>query len=193
MDIITACERISEKGLVSGASGNVSERTGSSFLITASGMRLDSVRSDRDLLTCGIGSDDIPEGASMETRMHRAIYRQRPDVRGVIHANPPFSTIVACARELEINTSLIPEGALLEPVCRVVAYPAGSEELAVAVGLAAGKSDVLVLEKHGVVTAGGNLEEALNRMEYLELICRIIVTAKSAGIELDGGGVSRYG
>ena len=51
----------------------------------------------------------------------------------------------------------------------------------------------MVLEKHGVVTVGGNLEEALNRMEYLELICRIIVSAKGAGIELGGDGVSGSG
>ena len=50
----------------------------------------------------------------------------------------------------------------------------------------------MVLEKHGVVTVGGSLQEALNRMEYLELICRIIVTAKGAGIELGSDGVSGY-
>ena len=124
--------------------------------------------------------------------MHREIYRQRPDAVAVIHANPPFSTIFACAGELLIDTSLIPEGALLDPVCRVGAYPAGSNELAVAVGSASGKSNVLVLEKHGVVTVGGSLQEALNRMEYLELISRIIVTAKSAGILLGVDGVSGY-
>ena len=122
----------------------------------------------------------------METRMHREIYRQRPDAGAVIHANPPFSTIVACARELVVDTSLIPEGAILDPICRVRAYPAGSNELAVAVGSASGKSNVLILEKHGVVTVGGSFEEARNRMEYLELICRIIVMAKSAGILLGG-------
>ncbi|MCX9015120.1 MAG: class II aldolase/adducin family protein [Candidatus Methanoperedens sp.] len=192
MDIITACRKIAEKGLVAGASGNVSERAGSSFHITASGVRLDSVRSAKDLVKCDTGSDAFITGASMETRMHRAIYRQRPDAWAVIHANPPFSTVVACAPELTVDTSLIPEGALLNPVCRVGAYPAGSNELAEAVGLSAGKSNVLILKNHGVVTVGANMEEALNRLEYLELICRIIVTAKSAGIVLGGGGVSGY-
>ena len=98
----------------------------------------------------------------------------------------PFSTIFACTGELSVDTSLIPEGALLDPVCRVGAYPAGSIELAVAVGSASGRSNVLVLEKHGVVTVGGSLQEALNRMEYLELICRIIISAKGAGVEFGG-------
>ena len=192
MDIITACRKMADKGLVAGASGNVSEKTGNSFCITASGMRLDSIRDESDLLTCGIASGDIPEGASMETRMHRAIYRQNPDAGAVIHANPPFSTIFACAGELAVDTSLIPEGALLDPVCRVGAYLPGSDELAEAVGSASGKSNVLFLKNHGVVTVGGSLQEALNRMEYLELICRIIVTAKSAGLVLDKGAVSGY-
>ena len=43
-----------------------------------------------------------------------------------------------------------------------------------------------------MVTAGKSLEEALNRMQYFELICRIIVTAKSAGIELSGDGGAGY-
>ena len=192
MDIITACRKIADKGLVAGASGNVSEKTGNSFCITASGTRLDSVTDESALLTCGIASDDVPTGASMETRMHRAIYRQCPDAGAVIHANPPYSTLTACSSELSIDTSLIPEGALLDPVCRVGAYPAGSNELAVAVGLASGKSNVLILKNHGVVTIGENLQEALNMMEYLELICRIIVSAKSAGIVLDKGAVSGY-
>ena len=186
MDIITACRKMADNGLVTGASGNVSEKTGDSFRITASGTRLDSIGKSA-LLTCGIASDDIPKGASMETPMHRAIYRQNPDAGAVIHANPPFSTIFACAGEL-IDTSLIPEGALLDPICRVGAYPPGSNELAEDVGSASGKSNVLILKNHGVVTVGGSLEEALNRMEYLELICRIIVSAKGAGIELGEGG-----
>ena len=185
MDIITACRKMADRGLVAGASGNVSEKTGDSFRITASGTRLDSIKDESDLLTCRIDSDDIPKGASMETRMHREIYRQTPDACAVIHANPPFSTIFACAGEL-IDTSLIPEGALLDPICRVGAYPPGSNELAEDVGSASGKSNVLILKNHGVVTVGGSLEEALNRMEYLELICRIIVNAKGAGIELEG-------
>ena len=43
-----------------------------------------------------------------------------------------------------------------------------------------------------MVTVGGSLQEALNRVEYLELICRIIVTAKSVGIFLGVDGVSGY-
>ncbi|MDW7727238.1 MAG: class II aldolase/adducin family protein [Candidatus Methanoperedens sp.] len=192
MDIITACQKIADKGLVAGASGNLSERAGRTFHITASGMRLDSVMDESAALTCSIDSDDIPAGASRETRMHRAIYRQRPDIGAVIHANPQFSTLYACSGELSIDTSLIPEGVLLDPVCRVTAYPAGSVELADAVGSAARNSNVLVLRNHGVVTAGSNMEEALNRMEYLELICRIIFTARSAGIWLGEGAVSGY-
>lgn len=189
MDIKTTCRTVSEKCLVTGGSGNVSERDGDSFHITLSGARLDSIET---ILACRVDSSDIPQGASLETIMHREIYRERQDIMAVIHANPPYSTLFSCTNGLKVDTSLIPEGQLIDPVHWVAALPAGSEELAKAVGSGVTMSNVLILRNHGVVTVGKDLKEALNRLEYLELICRIEITAKMSNIELQGNINSRY-
>lgn len=180
MDIKQVCKKIAEKGLVVGASGNVSERHGEFFCITASSTRLDCVDT---ILSCGIDSENIPSGASIETRMHRAIYRERSDVNAIIHANPPYSTLLACSNQT-VNTSLIPEGNLIHPVHYVGVFPPGSKELASAVASAALKSNVIILKNHGVVVMGRSLKEALNRLEYLEFICGIVIMARMSGITL---------
>ncbi len=182
MNLEQICKKMAERGLVIGASGNVSERQGDFFRITASSVRLDSVNNST-IITCGINSDVTPEKASIETGMHRAIYQQRQEVNAIIHANPPYTTLLACSDEI-INTSIIPEGALIH-VSYVGVFQPGSKELASAVGSASLKSDVIILRNHGVVVIGVSLEEALNRLEYVEFISRLIIMARMSGIKLN--------
>ena len=184
MDIKKACRIIAEKGYVSGASGNVSRRSGDFFCITASGIRLDSVEPGLTTVRCRVDADGVPPGASIETRMHRAIYQRRPDVKAVIHSNPPYSTLLACSKDVMLDTSIIPEGKLIDPVGFVEFFPAGSTELASAAGSAVADSNVILLQNHGTVVVGDSLEAALNSLEYLEFICYLTVTARIGGIRL---------
>ena len=171
-------------GLVWGTSGNMSMRKDAkSFFITASGKSLGDLTA-RDMVPCRIDNDK-PNKASMEWKLHSEIYRNRSDVNAVFHSQPTYSTLIACAKDKKIDTSLIPESIAYLNKIEVVPYcHAGSIELAEKCGKGAKRADVLLLENHGVVALGSSLEDVINKTQTLEFLCRLIVLSRSAGMDL---------
>lgn len=174
-----------ERGLAWGNAGNLSARTAPDrYIITASGTRLGELGAD-DLVDCVVG-DDAPAGRkpSKERPMHEAIYALRPEINAVLHASPFWSTLIACS-SVELPTSLFVEGMYyLERIARVPYQQPGSVELGAAVREQATKANVLLLENHGVLVYDTSIREALMALETLEMTCRMLITARSAGIEL---------
>jgi hypothetical protein len=72
-------------GLVKGTEGNLSTFDGSSFVITRTGAKLDSLASD-DLVAGAIGAELA--GASSDVEVHRAMYAERGP-GAVAHCHPP--------------------------------------------------------------------------------------------------------
>lgn len=141
----------------------------------------------------GLRRDDIvrvrPDGSaeglhqpSSELPFHRAIYQARPDLRAIVHAHPVALVAFSLCRR-------VPETRLLPATWRVCgevgfapyALP-GSDALgrSIAGSFAAGHSCV-VLENHGVVTAGSTLLEAFERFETLEFCAKTIIKASRLG------------
>jgi L-fuculose-phosphate aldolase len=78
----------------------VSARVGDGYLITPSGVAYERLQ-PRDVLHVPLG--DTPDEAtrprpSSEWRIHRDIYRARPEAGAIVHAHPPFATALACLR-----------------------------------------------------------------------------------------------
>jgi len=172
-------------GLVWGASGNMSMRVDAgNFFITASGKSLGDITAG-DMVRCRIDKDTPPENASMEWGLHAGIYRNRSDAYAVFHSQPLCSTLIACARDKKIKTALIPEAIAYIGKIGVVPYRhAGSSGLADKCAERAKKSDVLLLENHGVVAFGSSLEEAVNKTLTFEFLCRLNVLSEAADMEL---------
>ncbi len=176
--------RAFDLGLVWGTSGNMSMRKDAeSFFITASGTSLGDITA-RDMVHCRMVKVK-PDKASMEWRRHSEIYHNRKDVNAVFHSQPTYSTLIACAKDKQIDTSLIPESIAYLKKIEVVPYcHAGSIELADKCGEGAKKADLLLLENHGVAAFGPSIEDAINKTLTLEFLCRLIVLSRSAGMEL---------
>jgi ribulose-5-phosphate 4-epimerase/fuculose-1-phosphate aldolase len=172
-------------GLVWGTSGNMSARADAgSFFITASGKSLGDI-SEKDLIQCRIDSDSADRKASMEWRLHSVIYNNVKDAKAVFHSQAPYSTLMACAKNKKLKTSLIPEAiAYLNKIEVVPYHHAGSADLAKKAGEYAKKADVLLLENHGVVTYGPSIEEAVNKTLTFEFLCKLTVLSNAACMEL---------
>src|SRR5208337_2565667 len=123
-----------------------------------------------------VGKNGKAEGLhppSSELPLHQAVYRARPDLRGLVHAHAVALVAFSAIHEVP-NTQLFPKA---KSVCGEVAFAPyelpGSAALGVIV---AGKfsegSNCAILENHGVVTAGANLGEAFQRFETLEFVGR---------------------
>lgn len=194
-DLIAAGRLAGQRGLLWGTGGNLSLRVdGERFLITATGTTLDALAPE-GLIACHVAGarEDTPRSASSEVQVHRRIYQRREDVRAVIHLSPFYATLVACA-DIPLPTDLIPESILyLREVARIPYVEPGTDALGVAVAEALGEGTTVLMGNHGPVTVGASLAEALRRMETVEFLARLVVTAGSAGIGLRGVGSETAG
>jgi L-fuculose-phosphate aldolase len=168
-----------------GNAGNISARLGPErYLITASGTGLGELADD-DFVECSF-EGPVSQGRkpSKETPMHRAIYEPRPEIGAVLHASPFYSTLVACT-DIQVPADLFIEDMYyLERIEHVYYFHAGSRELGEAVREKAQKANILLLDNHGVLVYDTSIQEALMGLQTLEMVCRIAITARSAGLSL---------
>src|SRR6202000_772772 len=93
--IIDACLRMNELGINQGTSGNISLRHEDGMLITPTSVPYDSMQVEQ-IVFMTLDTDPAKgQRPSSEWRFHRDILKARPEVNAVVHAHPPFSTILA--------------------------------------------------------------------------------------------------
>ena len=172
-------KRLWETGLIGGRCGNLSARSRQrdAILITRRGVhkgRLSVTDVLRVPLDPGPGET---RAASVEFPTHRACYRARADVGAVIHTHAPALTALGI-RRLELADWLPEAAETVGPLARVPAYPSGSPLLAEAVGAAvADGARLLLLERHGALAVGRDLDDAYDRMELAELSAKAVLLA----------------
>lgn len=176
---------LAERGLAWGTSGNISLRVDEQrFLISASGAWLGKLVPEQTAL-CSLHEDAcVGAKPSIETPMHRAIYRTRPEAQVVVHVSPLYSTLVACS-EMEVPTDLNIENIFyLGRIARVPFIHPGTQQLADAVAEAVREHETVILSNHGVITFHQSVPDVLMRVESFEMSCRILVMARMANLPL---------
>lgn len=179
--IVAAGVRLRAGGLVVAAEGNLSVRLpGGRLLITPSGRRKDALAPE-DLLVVAL-DDDPPQPAddlrpSSDLAVHRAIHAAREDALAVAHAHSPAAIALTVAGQAP-DPELLPETALLLPRIPVIPFaPMGSPELARAVGEAFTSTQphpaAVILERHGAIAIGRTVAEAVDRLELVDVLCRV--------------------
>src|SRR5688572_7711734 len=174
--------RLWERGLIGAAEGNLSARlTDKTLLCTPAGLSKGHLQ-ETDLVEIDLNGNPIKGGKpSSEIKLHLGIYRERPDCQAVIHAHPSTATGFTVAEE-DFPDDVLPESAVvLGPVVTIPFAMPGTEEVprTLAPHLKAAKA--FLLSHHGAVVLGKSLEDAYNRMETLERVARILLTAKLLG------------
>lgn len=177
--------RLGARGLISAGEGNLSVRLGDgTVLMTPSGRRKDELVSS-DLVAVSLrAAGDAAPGApgagrrpSSDVAIHRAVYEARPDVNALVHAHLPAAMALTLAGEVP-DPAALPETALLLPRLPFVPFATpGSAELAagIAAAFATGPEPLpgaVLLERHGAVAVGVNVDEAVDRLELVEVLCR---------------------
>jgi L-fuculose-phosphate aldolase len=182
--LVAAGRRLGARGLIAAGEGNISARVGEAdLLITPAGRRKDELRR-RDVVLVALAGDAPPGHSgrasprpSSDVAIHRAIYAARPDVRAVAHAHLPAAMALTLAGTAP-DPAALPETALLLPRLPFVPFEEpGSEELAarIATAFAAGPEPLpgaVLLERHGAVAVGATIDEAIDRLELVEVLCR---------------------
>ncbi len=174
--------RLWQRGLVGAAEGNISVRLSTrQILCTPSGLSLGQLK-PRDLVVIDNHGAAAGDGKpSSEIKLHLRILAKRPDCQCVIHAHPPIATGFSLAGE-EIPDNLLPEAAyVLGSVATAPFGMPGTNEVPDRMEALMADHKTILMERHGAVVMGKNLEDAYNRMETLERVARIILVAKVVG------------
>jgi len=172
--------RLYDKGLTTSLGGNISCRLDEHHVaITASETDKGRLKSEQIAIVTMEGQVVEPAvKISMETVMHLAIYKQRPDIKAIVHAHPPMGSLFAVMKQT-VNTSLLAEAYTIIGNCSVAAYaPPGSDQLAENTAVAAKETDVVLMANHGVLAVGETLLQAFDRIEVLENAAKMTVLTK---------------
>jgi L-fuculose-phosphate aldolase len=182
-EILETMERIYQYRMTTTSGGNLSIREDNGDIwITPTRVDKGTLRRE-DMVW--VGKNGKIEGLhppSSELPLHQAVYRARPDLRGLVHAHAVALVAFSAIHEVP-NTQLFPKA---KSVCGEVLFAPyelpSSEELGTTV---AGKftegGDCVILENHGVLTGGINLGDAFEKFETLEFVGRTIIKGRQLG------------
>lgn len=186
--IIDVGHQIVQSGLVAGTWGNISawDSTRKGFWITPSGMDYLSLK-EEDLVLLD-EENQVIEGKrkpSSEFLLHSEIYRNRPDIQGIVHTHSVFATAHAVSR--------VPLPGLVEDLVMIVGgevevaeyHLPGSKELAQASVKALNEKNAVFLANHGLVGVGRSLEEALKVCQVVEKSAHIHAISRLLGTPVE--------
>ena len=124
----------------------------------------------------------LPEGVLPEVRIHREIYRLRPDVGGVARVQPPKTMSLSVIGHTPVACHGF--GSYFHPQPPLWDDPmlARSDEQAAALAAHLGDARAIVMRGNGAVTAGDSLEMAVVLAWYLVDDARVELDALSTGL-----------
>ena len=115
--------------------------------------------------------------------MHLEVYRNRPDVRAVVHAHPPTATGFAVAG-IPLDRAVLAEVVTTLGSIPIAEYGTPSTpELPAAVRRYIKAHDGLLLANHGALTVAGDVYGAYYKMETIEHFAKISLVARQLGRE----------
>ena len=182
-ELMRTMERIYRHRMTTTSGGNLSIRDDDgSVWITPARIDKGSLRRDDIIRVRPDGTVDGPHRPSSEFPFHRAIYSVRPDLRAIVHAHPVALVAFSICRRVP-DTRLLPQSLR---ICGEVGFAPyalpGSEALGRNIAdTFARKVDCIVLENHGVVTGGSDLQNAFERFETLEFAAKTVIKASLLG------------
>lgn len=181
-EIVRVSQWLHQRGYIGGMDGNISVRLQDRLLCTPSGVNKGFLTSQDLVMTDLQGHVVSGKGKpSSELEMHLEVYRQRSDVRAVVHAHPPHC--VACTlSEVELTRPVVPELAYTLGAVPTAPYATpGTPEVAASIAPHVAFSQAILLARHGSLTVGSTLIEAYNRLEGLEHAAHILYLARNLG------------
>ncbi len=181
--LVEACHKVYEKGFVAAYDGNLSIRTNdNTVLITRSGICKGDV-TEKDIVEIDLKGKTLSGNSktSTEHKIHLLAYSKRKEVNAVVHCHPVFATAFALIGE-GLDKHYLPEVFLTlgkVPICKY-ATPS-TDEVPESLEPYINYSWAMLLQNHGAVTLGKNLDDAYFKMEKLEHTAKTIWLAKLLG------------
>jgi L-fuculose-phosphate aldolase len=164
-----------------GRSGNISVRCGEGMLISPSGCAIGDLAPDDFVLVDAKGAPQGQRTPSSEWRIHRDIFAARLEFGAVVHTHSRAATALACLRrDIPAIHYMILMGGGSSIRCSDYAT-FGTQMLSDMAIAALVDRNACLLANHGVLAAGGTLEEAVRLAEEVENLAILYSAALAIG------------
>ncbi len=178
--------RIWQQGLSPGTGGNISIRVSKNKILISPTLTSMGFMQPKELCFLDLWGKILSSRSkpSSESKIHLAVYNSRPEINAVIHAHPPFASAFAVTDQ-HLSTFIQPETFVFLGKVPLVEYGTPStDELPnnlkkyISSGL-----NTFLLENHGVLCIGEDLERTYFNLEILENLAKITVISRLIGGE----------
>ena len=170
--IIDTCLRMNATGINQGTSGNISLRHGDGMLITPTSTPYEAMKPDQIVYMHLDGNHDPAQRPSSEWRFHRDILKARPEVNAIVHAHPPYATMLAIMG-MEIPPVHYMVAVAGGDTIRCAPYATfGTQELSEHAVRALEGRLACLLAHHGMIAAGPSLAKAMWLAVEVEALAR---------------------
>jgi L-fuculose-phosphate aldolase len=182
-DICEIGRRLYNKGFAAANDGNITVRVGENEVLCTPTMHSKGFLKPDDICTIDMQGKQLNgrKKRSSEALLHLEIYRQRADIRSVVHCHPPHATAFAVARE-PIPQCVLPEVEVFLGDVPITRYETpGGQAFADTVLPFVRNTNVIILANHGTVSFGEDVERAYWWTEILDAYCRILMLSRQLG------------
>jgi len=177
-------------GLVVWTGGNVSGRVEGAdlFVIKPSGVMYEDLTPE-SMVLCDLEGNVIPgtagseRGPSSDTAAHAYVYRNMPDVGGVVHTHSTYATAWAARGEAIpcVITAMADEFGGPIPVGPFAIIGDDSIGRGIVATLAGHRSPAVLMQNHGVFSIGKDAKSAVKAAVMCEDVARTVHIAREGG------------
>ncbi|MEY4089976.1 MAG: hypothetical protein RJB55_2247 [Verrucomicrobiota bacterium] len=194
--IHTLKERICEMGrrlwqreYTDGNGGNITIRVGDNLALCTPTLICKGFMKPEDMCLVDLDGNQLAgtRVRTSEAKTHFGIMKRQPAAKACVHAHPPHATAFAIAN-VDIPSCLIPEAEVFLGKIGVAEYKTpGTQANSDEVGEVGKDHQAVLMQNHGVIVWGKDVEDAYWKMENIDSYCRTVWIA--AGL---GGGLHRF-
>jgi L-fuculose-phosphate aldolase len=182
--LVGYARRMLAAGLVRGTSGNLSARPpGADWcVVTPSGVDYETMRAE-ELVKVDLAGQPVGAGLkpSVDTPVHVAVYRLRPDVASVIHTHSPYAAAFSTLHR-DVPPLITESAGYLGGSVRVMEYvPPARPDTGDHVAAGLGGDRAVLLPNHGVVAVGEDLRKSYTAAAQVEESAHIAFLALQLG------------
>lgn len=181
--------RLWSKDYTDGNGGNITIRVGDNLALCTPTLICKGFMKPEDMCLVDLDANQLAgtRVRTSEAKTHFGIMKRQPAAKSCVHAHPPHATAFAIAN-VNIPSCLIPEAEVFLGKIGVAKYqtpgtPANADE----VGEVGKIHQAVLMQNHGVICWGKDVEDAYWKMENIDSYCRTVWIA--AGL---GGGLHRF-
>ncbi|ACB74583.1 class II aldolase/adducin family protein [Opitutus terrae] len=178
------------KDYTDGNGGNITIRVGDNLALCTPTLICKGFMTPEDMCLVDLDGNQLAgtRVRTSEAKTHFGIMKRQPAAKACVHAHPPHATAFAISNA-KIPSALIPEAEVFLGRIGIAQYetpgtPANAEE----VGRVGVDHQAVLMQNHGVIVWGKDVEDAYWKMENIDAYCRTIAIA--AGL---GTGLHRFG